>query len=102
MMLLGGVIGIMGIHIPFVETGIILSVLTLGLLIIASAKLPLVFGILTAGVFALFHGHSHGTEIPMAASGFTYVAGFVLCTIFLHLSGIAIGMTTAKITKEKY
>lgn len=101
MMLVGGIIGIMGIHIPLVETGIILSILTLGVLIFASAKLPLVFGMLIAGVFALFHGHSHGTEIPMAASGFAYVAGFVVCTILLHLSGIALGMTAGKISKER-
>ena len=35
-MALGGALGMLGVHIPFVETGIVISVLALGVLIAAS------------------------------------------------------------------
>ena len=38
-MALGGVLGMIGINVPFVETGIVVSVLTLGVLIAASVRL---------------------------------------------------------------
>jgi urease accessory protein len=44
------------------------------------------------GVFAIFHGHAHGTELPQAAHPLAYALGFVLATGLLHLSGIGIGM----------
>jgi urease accessory protein len=90
-MIIGGIIGIMGVQVPFVETGIILSVLILGVLITASFRLPIVAGMILVGVFALFHGHSHGTEIPVLVSGAAYSAGFAISTIMLHASGIAVG-----------
>jgi urease accessory protein len=42
--------------------------------------------------FALFHGHAHGAELPAGASGLGYAAGFVVATIALHATGIALGM----------
>ncbi|GGJ58377.1 hypothetical protein GCM10008938_50580 [Deinococcus roseus] len=41
------------------------------------------------GLFALFHGHAHGAEMPSTASGLEYALGFILATALLHLSGIA-------------
>jgi urease accessory protein len=88
MMIVGGILGMSGVRIPYVETGIVMSVMVLGVLIIASARLPLAAGMLIAGIFAIFHGHSHGTEIPNAAMGITYSIGFAISTLLLHLSGI--------------
>lgn len=91
-MVIGGIVGIAGITLPFVEPGIVLSVLILGVLITAAARLPLAASAAIVGLFALFHGHAHGTEIPTAVSGFGYGIGFALATAFLHLSGIGIGI----------
>ena len=44
------------------------------------------------GVFAVFHGHAHGAEMPEAASGLAYGAGFVAATALLHDAGIGLGM----------
>ena len=44
------------------------------------------------GIFAIFHGHAHGTELPEAASPLTYALGFVIATGLLHLLGIAFGL----------
>ena len=35
---------------------------------------------LTVAFFAVFHGHSHGTEMPETMSGLAYGAGFVAAT----------------------
>ena len=99
MMIIGGILGITGVTIPFVEKGIIMSVLILGVLIIASARLPLIIGMIIVGLFALCHGHAHGSEIPNVAMGITYIIGFTLSTILLHLSGIGIAGLIKKTNK---
>jgi urease accessory protein len=43
-------------------------------------------------VFAIFHGHAHGAELPEAANATAYAAGFVVATGLLHLTGIAFGL----------
>lgn len=89
-MLLGGLLGMSGLPLPLVEGGILLSLLVLGGLIALAAKAPLSIGVLVVGVFALFHGHAHGTEMAPALGGLAYSAGFALATALLHLAGIAI------------
>ncbi len=91
-MLIGGVLGIAGFAIPFVETGIVISVLILGLLIAIAARFPLAASALIVALFALFHGHAHGEEIPAAVTGFSYGIGFALSTIFIHATGIGFGL----------
>lgn len=96
-MVIGGTIGITGIHIPYVEQGIILSVLILGVFIAATVHLPLSLSSAVVGLFALFHGHAHGTEIPAAISGVSYGIGFAMSTAILHLSGICFSVFFQKI-----
>lgn len=91
-MALGGALPALGIGLPFVERGIALSVLMLGVLIAASVRLPLWLGGSMVGLFALWHGHAHGVEMPALAAGMPYAAGFVLATIALHATGIAFGL----------
>lgn len=91
-MLLGGVLGLAGVAVPSIETGILLSLLVLGTLVAAAVRFPLVLSCLVVGGFALFHGHAHGSEIPLAAGAATYTAGFVLATALLHGLGLMAGM----------
>jgi len=100
-MILGGVLGISGFYIPYIETGILASVLVLGLLITFAWKLPLTLSVLVVGLFAIFHGHAHGTEMPVAMGGLFYSVGFACATALLHLSGIALGMMAQKLSMEK-
>lgn len=88
-MALGGVLPALGIGLPFVEQGIVLSVLLLGILIAASVHLPLWLASGMVGLFALWHGHAHGAEIPESVSGISYTLGFVSATALLHATGIA-------------
>jgi len=97
-MLVGGLLGMAGIALPFIEGGILISVLGLGVLIAASARLPLAASAALVGVFAIFHGYAHGAEMPAGASGLLYVAGFLLSTGFLHLAGIALGVGMRKLS----
>jgi urease accessory protein len=87
-MILGGVSGAMGVAFPYVEQGVALSVLVLGFLVAAAVSWPLPASMLLVGVFALFHGHAHGAEMPVTVSGIEYGAGFVLATAILHAGGI--------------
>ncbi|HTQ39597.1 MAG TPA: HupE/UreJ family protein [Pirellulales bacterium] len=91
-MAVGGALGMMAISIPFVEPGIVASVLILGIMIAAAVRLPLLLSIFMVGTFALFHGHAHGAEMPLTASGLTYGIGFIIATAALHFCGIGIGL----------
>jgi urease accessory protein len=91
LMVVGGVLGITGVAVPFIETGIAISVIVLGLAIAAAWRAPTGVAVTIVAVFGVFHGYAHGAELPSAASPAAYVAGFVLCTGALHLAGIGIG-----------
>lgn len=91
-MAVGGALGVIGVPIPAVEAGIALSGVVLGLLIAFAVRAPLWVAGVIVGVFAIFHGHAHGTELPEAANPFAYGIGFVFGTGFLHLIGIAFGL----------
>jgi urease accessory protein len=90
-MAFGGALGVIGVPLPAVEIGIALSGVVLGLLIAFAIRMPLVAAVLMVAVFALWHGHAHGTELPAAADPFAYAVGFVIATGLLHLAGIAFG-----------
>ncbi|MCD6073261.1 MAG: hupE [Rhodospirillales bacterium] len=93
-MALGGTLGIVGVALPGVEAGIAASALILGLCVMMAARPPLWLAAVAVGVFAIFHGHAHGTELPDAANPFGYAVGFVIATGLLHISGILIGALT--------
>jgi urease accessory protein len=87
----GGLLGVAGVPVPGIESGIAASVLILGVLIAFQAKPPLALSIALVALFAVFHGHAHGTELPQAASPVLYGLGFVAATAILHLIGLGIG-----------
>lgn len=90
MMAVGGFAGMEGIALPFVETGIAMSVVVLGLAVALGWKLPAAAASALAGLFAVFHGHAHGAEMPVDASGLGYAAGFMLATALLHGAGLGL------------
>lgn len=90
-MALGGALALLGLVLPGVEVGIAMSGLALGLAVAWRWRAPLGVAAVLVGVFAVFHGHAHGTELPQAASPLLYSMGFVVATGLLHLGGVAIG-----------
>lgn len=101
-MALGGALGMMGIAVPRVEEGILISVLMLGVFIAAAVRLPLWASMTLVGLFAICHGHAHGAEMPENSSGLFYAVGFILATALLHAVGIGLGVFTQRISKPLF
>jgi urease accessory protein len=90
----GGVLGILGVPLPGIEIGIAVSAIVLGLMVALAAKPHIAVAAVLVGVFAIFHGHAHGTELPDGANALAYALGFVIATGLLHLAGIGFGLLT--------
>ena len=96
-MAVGGFLGIHHLGLPYVEIGIGLSVVILGLVVALQVRWPVAAAMALVGVFAVFHGHAHGSEMPLDAAGANYAAGFLIATALLHAVGIAIGIGSQSI-----
>ncbi len=90
----GGALGVLGVPLPAVEVGIAASAVALGGVVAGALRPPLWVAALLVALFAIFHGHAHGTELPQAANPLAYSLGFVIATGLLHLTGIALGLLT--------
>lgn len=96
MMFAAGWWGMTGANLPGVETGIAVSIVILGLAIVFRATPPLAAGAAACAIFAIFHGHAHGAELPQGASGIGYAVGFVLATAGLHATGLGLAGQLAR------
>jgi urease accessory protein len=92
-MLVGGALGMAHMPVLFVELGILASVATLGLMVALAVDVPVWLGATIVAVFALLHGHVHGSEVSETVSGAEYMAGFALATATLHAVGIGFART---------
>lgn len=88
---IGGLLGLFGIPLPAVEGIIALSVLVLGGSIAAQARIGSAMAYPMVAIFAIFHGHAHGQEVPQLDNPTGYVLGFMAASAFLHLLGVGIG-----------
>ena len=95
-MIAGAALGMAGIEVPFVEVGIALSVVVLGLAVALRLHIPTAAAMGLVALFSIFHGHAHGAEMPESALGLAYGAGIVLATALLHALGIALGLGIGK------
>ena len=90
-MALGGLMGLLGIPVPGVEVGIALSAIVLGAMVLAELRPALWLAAAGVAVFAIFHGHAHGQELPEGTNALLYSLGFVVATGLLHAVGILLG-----------
>jgi urease accessory protein len=93
-MALGGFLGLVGVEVPLVEYGIAASVIVLGIALLSKASLPEWLAMVFVAIFAVFHGHAHGAELPEVSSpviAIAYVVGFLVATAGLHVIGALIG-----------
>ena len=88
MIVAGAFLGVAGVALPFVELGIVGSVIVLGAVVAAGRRMQLSAAMTLVGALAVFHGHAHGTEMPVDANGLAYGTGFVLATALLHVVGL--------------
>lgn len=89
-MLIGAGIAYSGANLPLIESGIIASLLVIGLLIAAAAKLPMFAGVIITAAFAFFHGAAHGQESG-GSSPALFAFGALIATTLLHIAGVVIG-----------
>jgi len=100
-MLVGGGVALAGVDLPMVETGIALSVVVLGALVAVNARVVVGAGMAVVAVFALFHGHAHGSELPAGLSAAGYALGFALSTAALHGAGIVAATLLVKLASTR-
>lgn len=91
-MVVGGVMGIAGIPLPAIESGIALSIIVLGAAIALVWRPPEWLALAVIGLFAICHGYAHGAELPAAADPADFAIGFVIATGLIHLAGIGVGL----------
>ena len=96
MMAAGGVWGIAALPLPFVEIGIMASVVVLAGVAVLRWNASLYSAMALCGFFAVFHGFAHGAEMPTEAAGLTYAVGFMVATAVLHVAGLAVGMIASR------
>jgi urease accessory protein len=92
----GAIVGAQGVAVPFVEIGIVISVIALGAAVAFRVRTPIALSAALVGLFALFHGAAHGAELPADAPAMTYGLGFVAATLVLHLVGIGIATVAGR------
>lgn len=97
MMIVGFLLGVGHVDLPFVELGIALSSVVIGGVAALGRPMPVAAAMSLVGVFAVFHGHAHGAEMPETAGGALYAAGFVAATASLHLTGILAALGVSKL-----
>ena len=88
-MAVGFLLGVGGINLPFVELAIALSAIVIGGVAALGKPMPVAAAMSLVGIFAIFHGHAHGAEMPADAGGLDYALGFMAATALLHAVGIA-------------
>ncbi len=91
-MAFGGFLGLIGVPLPGAEIGIAFSAVMLGVMVCTEARPKLFAAAIIVGVFGLFHGYAHGTELPPGQSALLFSMGFVIATGCLHALGITMGM----------
>ncbi len=98
-MLAAGALGLAGVAVPYVEGGIIASLLVLGLLLALATRMPLAAASVIVACAAFFHGHAHGAEMPLAAGALAYSIGFAVSTSALLAVGVGMGQTVQRINQ---
>jgi urease accessory protein len=75
---------------PWVEAGILASLVTLGLATALRVDAPAPLAILAVAIFGYAHGAAHGWETPDGALPAVFAAGFLASSAVLHLGGYAL------------
>jgi urease accessory protein len=94
---LGGYALANGHALPFVEPAVMASVIGLGALVAADARVATPPGVALIALAGLAHGMAHGAEAPAAALGFP--AGMSAATVLLHLIGLGLGLGLKRLCK---
>jgi urease accessory protein len=92
LLLVGAMLGLAGFTLPALEPLIAASLLVLGLLVSLRKGLSALSAAALVGVFAVFHGMAHGSEMMNTTVPLEFLAGMLMTTLGLHASGLGIGL----------
>jgi len=93
---IGAALAASGSGLPWAELGIAASLLGLGAVVALRLRPGVACAIVLVSLFALAHGHAHGSEVAPGASLLAYGGGFVLATALLHLAGAGAGLALGR------
>ena len=92
LLLLGGVMNVSGVAIPFAEHAIFASIIVLGGLLAYRRELPLLVGLAVVGFFAIFHGVALVGEGPHNGWFLVFAAGCLIAAWAVLGNGMALGL----------
>lgn len=91
-MVFGAYLGFHGFVLPMAETGVISSLLLLGVMLVWAVQFSWPSSFLVISFFALFHGYDHSMSIAVGTSFIDYASGFLTTTSALLGIGTALGL----------
>lgn len=91
-MILGGAIGLGGVHQPLIEHGILASIVLLGVALGIAWRPSVLVSALCVGAAGLCHGYAHGSEMPSGALPLMFFIGMLAATSLLHAFGVGGGL----------
>lgn len=94
-MILAAALGYAGMAGFMVEEGILVSIAVVFGLIGFANRLSVNFMAVIVAFFGFFHGFAHGAEFA-GGDFISYIAGFSLATLALHLSGMGVAYAYSK------
>lgn len=98
-LLAGAVLGMNGFTLAFVEQGILVSVVVLGLMLAAALKFNLTISSVLVASFALMHGGAMGAESGGAMV--SSVVGLLMASVLIQLGGAWLGRVILKHQSER-
>jgi urease accessory protein len=101
LLLLGGVMNISGLAVPFVEHTIFASIIVLGGLLAYRKRLPLLLGLALVAFFALFHGVALVGEGPHNSWFFVFAAGCLIAAWAVLGSGMVVGLFLRRLNRTQ-
>jgi len=99
LLLLGGIMNVSGIAVPFAEHAILASIIVLGGLLAYRKQLPLLVGLAVVAFFAMFHGIALVGEGPHNAWFFVFAAGCLIAACAVLGSGMMVGLLLKKLNQ---
>ncbi len=99
-MILGSLAGLNGMPLPGTEYAIGISIVAIALPVALAFGMPVILAMAYVALFAFFHGHAHGAELPAGDNAAQYILGFSLATAVIHGIGIATGLLAGKFAKQ--
>ena len=91
MLTFGGLMALAGLGLPLVETGLAVSIIFLGFMVLNVARIPSIVGWVLVSTIAIVHGYAHLTELSHTASVTPFLLGFSMTSLIMLLIGIGLG-----------